>query len=56
MMVALCNLLGYSVFGSWGSQLFVCAASWLNHIKGKTKTSWIQAQLSIAEFTQAPEF
>jgi len=56
MMAALCSLLGYSVFSSWGLQVFVRAASCLNHIKGKTKTSWIQAQLSIAEFTQAPEF
>lgn len=56
MMAALCNLLGYSVFGSSGLKLFVCAASWLNHIKGKTKTIWIQVQFSIAEFAQAPEF
>lgn len=56
MVAALCSLWGCSVFGSWGLQLFVCAASWLNHIKGKTNTRWIQEKLSVAEFTQAPEF
>lgn len=53
MTAALCSLLGYSMFGSWGLQLFVSAASWLYHIKGKRRAGF---KHSIAEFTQAPEF
>lgn len=56
MVAALCTLWCYSVFGPWKLQLFVCATSWLNLIKGKTKTMWLQAWFSIAEFTQEPEF
>lgn len=56
MVATLYSLLSCSVFGSWGLLLFVCAASWLNHIKEKTKPSCIQAQFNIAEYTKAPEF